>query len=200
MKKLTALLALVAALSLALTACGSSDTGSDSAGSVTHDSADVTFAQQMIPHHEQAVAMARLAQGRAGRPEVRKLAADIEAAQGPEIRTMRGWLDSWGEAAPSADGSGTGGMSGMDGMDHVGHGSGRMPGMMSSASMHRLARMHGGDFDRMFLTMMIRHHQGALVMARTEQAHGQDPDAIALAKKIERTQSAQIATMRQMLG
>jgi len=90
-KTLTA--AIVAASLLTLAACGNED-GSDSAAG--QNDADVAFAQQMIPHHQQAVEMAQLAETRAESPEVKDLAADIEAAQDPEIETMTGWLDSWG--------------------------------------------------------------------------------------------------------
>jgi len=90
-KTLTA--ALLAASLLTLAACGNY-TNTDPGAA--HNEADVTFAQQMIPHHQQAVEMARLAQTRAGDREVQDLAADIEAAQDPEIETMTGWLDSWG--------------------------------------------------------------------------------------------------------
>jgi uncharacterized protein (DUF305 family) len=182
-----------------VTACGSDgDSPSASAPSTTasvaevggeHNAADVTFAQMMIPHHQQAVEMARLARDRAADPAVKALAEQIEAAQAPEIETMTGWLAAWGE--PTAPPSG-----GMGG----GHDMAAMPGMMSAEDMVGLEAVSGADFDRMFLTMMIRHHEGAIEMARTEQSDGRFPDAVALARTIETTQVAEIETMRELLG
>lgn len=197
MKKLTALLALVLAGVLTLAACGD-DTSTSSGDSSTaqFNDADVEFAQGMIPHHQQAVEMSRMARTHADSPEVKKLASDIEAAQGPEIETMTQWLRDWGKDVPSSSGSDMGGMDMGDGshMDTA-----DMPGMMSDGDMHRLDQAHGADWDRLFLTMMIRHHEGALEMARTERADGQNPDAVALAKKIQDAQTAEIATMKDML-
>ena len=103
-KTLTA--ALVAASLLTLAACGNDDGSGSAAG---HNDADVAFAQQMIPHHQQAVEMAQLAETRAESAEVKNVAAEIKAAQDPEIETMTGWLESWGEDVPDED---------MSGMDH----------------------------------------------------------------------------------
>jgi uncharacterized protein (DUF305 family) len=175
---------LFAALLFTVSACGSdNDTSSDSGG---HNKADVTFAQEMIPHHEQAVEMAKLATTRAQSAEVKQLASDIEAAQGPEIETMTGWLKGWGEDVPMA------GMSHGDTMD--------MPGIMTTAQMNDLMAATGMQFDQMFLTMMVAHHQGAIEMAKDEQAHGSAGDAVALAKKIESAQAAEITMMQGMLA
>jgi len=149
-----------------------------------HNAADVMFAKMMIPHHRQAVEMAELADGTAG-PQVTKLAAAIKKAQGPEITEMSGWLKAWGEPVPS-DGGTEHGMS---------HGD----GMMSDADMKKLRGMSGAAFDRMFLTMMIKHHQGAVAMAKTERAGGAYPAAKSLASSIITTQNAEIAKMRTML-
>ena len=197
MKRLFTLftLALVAALTLA--GCGGNDetTSSASSSSSNFNDADVTFAQSMIPHHQQAVQMAKMATMKASSPEVKQLADKIEAAQGPEIKTMTGWLKDWGKKAPSDSESDMGGMDhDMDSM-----GSGDMPGMMSDADMKKLDGASGADFDRMFLTMMTEHHTGAIEMARTEQANGKSQDAVALAKKIEADQTAEIAQMKQLL-
>nr|WP_326828248.1 DUF305 domain-containing protein [Parafrankia discariae] len=147
------------------------------------------FAQMMIPHHQQAVEMAELAPGRAANPAVLTLAQQIGAAQAPEIETMTGWLEAWGE--PTAM-PGTGGHGG-------GHGTGDM-GMMSADDMAALQGASGPDFDRKFLEMMIQHHGGAIEMARTEQRDGQFPDAVALAGTIESTQTTEIETMKGLLG
>jgi uncharacterized protein (DUF305 family) len=150
--------------------------------------ADVSFAQQMIPHHQQAVAMAALAETRATDPEVKKLAAQIKAAQVPEITEMSGWLSAWGKPAPAAS---TG-----HGMDM---GGAPMPGMMTDADMTKLAAASGAGFDKQFLTMMIAHHQGAIAMANDEVAKGGNPDAILLAKQIITSQRAEISTMKTIL-
>jgi len=183
----------------ALVLAGCSDSGDtttdDGAGGQpestqqSFNDADVTFAQDMIPHHQQAVVMAEMAAAQAESEEVRQLAADIQAAQGPEIDTMSGWLESWGEDVPED-------MSGMD----AGMGMGDMPGMMTAQQMDELMSASGAAFDQMFLTMMIAHHEGAIEMARTEQAEGENPDAVDLAAQIEAQQTAEIATMRDLLG
>jgi len=184
MRKLPALAAVVVVIALALTGCGGSDEGSRTAPQF--NDADVTFAQQMIPHHRQAIEMARLAQQRATSDEVKELAGEIEKAQDPEIQTMTGWLQAWGKDVPED-------VSGMA------HGGVDMPGMMSTDEMKALESASGTGFDRMFLQMMIRHHEGAIELARTEQANGKNGDAITLAKQIETAQTAEISVMERLL-
>ena len=99
---------------------------------------------------------------------------------------MSGWLKDWGK-----DGKSGSGMSGMD--------MGSMPGLISDDDMSKLDADSGATFDRMFLTMMIRHHTGAIKMAMTEQSDGENADAVALAKKIEAAQTAEIAHMKDLL-
>lgn len=180
-----------------MTACGedpddaTSSTGSDSAAAF--NDADVTFAQQMIPHHEQAIEMAQMAQGRASNGEVLELAENIESAQGPEIDTLQGWLQAWGEDAPSGE---------MDGMDHGDMGDdsgGAMSGVMDEEEMNDLMAASGAEWDRMFLEMMIEHHQGAIEMAQVEVDQGENPDAVAMARKIISDQQAEITQMQQLL-
>lgn len=148
--------------------------------------ADVTFAQMMIPHHEQAVDMATLAQTRANDPELKQLAQDIRDAQEPEIATMTDWLRQWGQPTAMPGG-------------HGGHGPDTMPGMMTDAEMAELEAASGVDFDRMFARMMIAHHNGAIQMSRNVMAQGSNPDVKALAETIEQTQSAEIATLQAIL-
>jgi len=155
-----------------------------------HNEADITFAQGMIPHHQQAIAMADLATTRAATPRVKDLAAKIKAAQGPEIEEMTNWLTDWGATVPP---------SGMPGHD-MGSGATAMPGMMSDQDMTALDTATGAAFDRMFLQMMIIHHQGAVQMAQTEQQQGRNPGAKALAQQIETDQNAEIQQMQTMLG
>lgn len=154
-----------------------------------HNKADITFAQQMVPHHEQAVTMSRTLLGRPGiDPRVTALAREIEAAQGPEITQMTGWLTGWG-AAPAT------------GMDHgsMGGSGDGMAGMMSDADMSKLAAAEGPAADRLFLTGMIMHHRGAVEMARQELTAGSNPQAKALAQSIITSQEREIATMTTLL-
>ena len=162
------------------------DTSADDA--TAHNDADVAFVQGMLPHHEGALAMAQLADGRASDPRVIDLADRIEAAQGPEIETMTGWLEEWGEPLPEED---------MGGMDH-GSGGMDMEGM-SEENMTALDSTSGADFDRMFLEMMIPHHQGAVDMAETEIADGSNPDAVDMAREIVESQTAEIEEMQTLL-
>ena len=179
--------AALAASLFTLAACGNEDEA-DAAGG--HNDADVTFAQEMIPHHQQAIEMAELAESRADSEEVKELAADIEAAQGPEIETMTGWLESWGEDVPDE---------GMSGMDHGDMSSDDMTGMMTDDEMADLEATSGAGFDQMFLTMMIEHHEGAIEMAKTEQAEGEFPEAVDMAEEIETTQAEEIQKMQDLL-
>ena len=188
-RKLISIIFAVAA-SLTVAACGNdtdSSASNDTSGAQFND-ADVTFAQSMIVHHEQAVEMATMAEERASSPEVKQLAEKIAAAQGPEIDTMTGWLEDWGQEVSSDS---------MSGMDDSGS---DMSGMMSDDDMESLGAATGTEFDQMFLTMMIEHHTGAIEMAQTEQQDGENPDAVALAEKIEADQTAEKAQMEDLVG
>ncbi|MFF4739505.1 DUF305 domain-containing protein [Streptomyces sp. NPDC001262] len=167
---------------------------SASASAGQHNQADVTFAQRMIPHHRQAIAMADTAAEHASSGEVKALAEKIRKAQTPEIDTMTTWLKSWGEQVPQ-------GMGGMGDMGGMGHGSpSAMPGMMSDHDMDQLKGASGSAFDAMFLTMMIKHHEGAVEMADTEKRQGAYGPAKEMAGTIVTGQTAEIAQMRKMLG
>lgn len=144
-----------------------------------HNQADVVFLQNMIPHHTHAIRMSEVARNQATSPQVKDLAARIEAAQGPEIQQMHELLTAWGEPAPATPG-GRGPMGGK--------GPGPMPGMMT-----------GVAFDQMFLQMMIIHHQGAIDMSQTELAQGSNPAARELAQRIITTQQAEINEMQTLL-
>ncbi|MDG9707885.1 DUF305 domain-containing protein [Streptomyces sp. DH10] len=163
--------------------------------------ADVMFAQMMIPHHEQALEMSKLADGRASDAEIKTLAADIEKAQDPEIQTMKSWLKAWGK--PESAGESMPGMDhGSGGMDHgsggMDHGSG-MSGMMSDEDMKKLEAAKGTEFDRMFAELMIEHHKGAITMAEDERKKGRDATAKKLAADVVRTQSAEVAKFEKIL-
>jgi len=205
MRTTRALAALTLAAGLLLAGCGDDDAGVDAetANSRTdHNDADVAFASDMIQHHAQALAMVDLTVGRDLDPEVVQLAEAIRAAQAPEIETMTDWLSEWGEPIPATvndhvnadDGDGDHDMEGMDqddmGMD--------MPGMMSAGEMADLASASDAEFQEMFLSMMIEHHEGAIEMARDEQADGEYQPAISLAEQIESAQASEIELMRSV--
>jgi uncharacterized protein (DUF305 family) len=185
---------LVACGSGGATTAGGSSASSDMPGTSQTTAADVgrfnaqdqAFASDMITHHRQAVEMAGLASGRSANPKVLALAKRIEAAQQPEIDDMTGWLDAWGSAMPED-------MSEHDMGDS-------MPGMMSAADVADLKKLKGAEFDGMFLTMMIDHHEGAITMAETQATDGSNPDAVALAKAVITAQTTEITEMRTLLG
>ena len=181
----------VAALGLLLAGCGGShdmdDMGMASPSSTTGASAaDAMFAQMMIPHHEQAVEMSTLAETRASSPEIKELAAEIKAAQQPEIDQMTAWLEEWGMPV----------MSGMDAMgEHGGHG---MSGMLTDDQLAELEAASGPEFDRLFAEFMILHHEGAIDMAE-DVADSKDPRVAALAAAIITTQAEEIAQLQAFL-
>ncbi|MFE3142601.1 DUF305 domain-containing protein [Streptomyces scopuliridis] len=191
-----AIAAAVTTAALTLAACGGDNRSPSSAASTSasapasaagsaHNAADVSFAQGMIPHHRQAVEMAGLAATRASSAEVKKLAAEIKKAQDPEIRTLSGWLTSWDAQVPT-QGS----------MDHTGH---SMPGMMGDSDMSTLEKASGPAFDTAFLKLMVKHHEGAVEMARTEKSDGADQSAKDMADAIITSQSAEITRMNTLL-
>ncbi|WP_128374550.1 DUF305 domain-containing protein [Streptomyces cavernae] len=196
----------VAAGALLLSACGgdgddmsgmdhgsgsgksSASASAESGKSGGFNDADVMFAQMMIPHHQQALEMAKLADGRAADAGLKDIAGKIEQAQEPEIKTMTGWLESWNK--PTA-------MESMPGMDH---GAGGMEGMMSDEDMDELKAMKGAEFDKMFAQMMIDHHNGAITMAKNEQKNGEYTDAVKMAGDIVSGQSAEVKELKAILG
>ncbi|MDZ7632845.1 MAG: DUF305 domain-containing protein [Gemmatimonadaceae bacterium] len=155
------------------------------AGSLVTE-ADVRFMQGMIAHHAQAVVMSRMAARNGASPRVLKLAQKIDLAQAGEIALMQDWLRAYQQFTP--DTSAWRGMT--------------MPGMLTTAQMTAMEASRGGDFDRLFLTLMIKHHEGALSMVadllRTPRA-AQEVDINVFANDVETTQTAEIGLMRQML-
>ncbi|GAA2173098.1 hypothetical protein GCM10009784_06140 [Arthrobacter parietis] len=194
MKRYLSLSALGVAAVVMLAGCGAADPGESAAGSSgsevsgEHNDADVMFAQMMIPHHEQAVQMSDVVLAKDGlSPEITELATQVKDAQAPEIETMTGWLDAWGEPVEghhmeSADGE--------DGMD----------GMLSEDQMGELEAAEGEEAARMFLESMTAHHNGAVDMAQEEIENGENPEAIALAEDIVETQEAEIEEMKELLA
>lgn len=144
-----------------------------------HNQADLVFLQNMIPHHTQAITMSQMARNQAISPQVKDLAARVETEQSPQTQQMSDLLTTWGASAPAT----TARMGTMGGM-----GQGQTPGMMS-----------GAGFDRMFLQMMIVHHQGAVTMSQTELAQGSNPATRNLAQQIISAQQAEISEMQTLL-
>jgi uncharacterized protein (DUF305 family) len=169
-------------------ACGDDEETTVQQPPPDHNTADVTFTHGMIPHHEQAITMSDLALQQAARPQVKSLASRIKAAQAPEIEKMKGWLTSWGEPHTAPSGG------------HGGHGGGQMSGMLSDAEITQLRSASGPQFDKLFLEGMIRHHEGAIVMAEEELNKGIFADAKALARQIVDSQRAEINDMRALLS
>ena len=155
------------------------------AGSLVTE-ADVRFMQGMIAHHAQAVVMSRMAANNGASPRVLKLAQKIDLAQAGEIVLMQDWLRAYKQFTP--DTSSWRGMT--------------MPGMLTAVQIAQMESARGGDFDRLFLTLMIRHHEGALSMVadlmKTPRA-AQEVDINVFANDVETTQTAEIGLMRQML-
>jgi uncharacterized protein (DUF305 family) len=164
---------------------------------------DVRFMQHMIVHHAQAVEMGALIPERTETPAVRLMGDRIARSQDSEIAMMRTWLTRRGESTEMAM------------ADHGGHGSHHgpmhggppsdtpvMPGMLSPAQMVELAAASGAEFDRLFLTGMIQHHQGALDMVDAlldQPGAGEDPELAEFLLAVQADQAAEIARMRSLL-
>ena len=183
-----------------------------SAQAAAHNRADMMFAHMMIPHHRQAIEMSDLVLGKQGMdPRVVELATQIKAAQGPEIQQMQGWLDEWNMDMNDMPGHGDmGDMPGHGGMDGSGSmapgmpgmgsmGMGGMDGMLSPADMQSLRDAQGVEANKLFLTGMIQHHEGAITMAQNEIKNGEFPEAIELSKAIVQSQQKEIDTMTEIL-
>jgi uncharacterized protein (DUF305 family) len=197
MGRLLAAAAVALTLGVSLGACSTTSpasSGSSASAPSTgpaHNQADITFAQGMIAHHAQAIAMAKIALQRGQSPQIKDLAARIQAAQQPEIDEMKSWLESWNIQVPSTDSPAVG-------MDHGAVSA--MPGMMSSDQMRQLGMVPTDKFDRMFLQMMIAHHKGAVTMAKSELTNGQNADARQLAQRIIDEQQREITEMEAFPG
>jgi uncharacterized protein (DUF305 family) len=141
---------------------------------------EVMFAQMMILHHEQAVLMSELALKNSTDPKIISLANQIAGAQGPEIKEMEKWIG------------------GVMGTDHGGHNM-DMNGMLTDTQVAELAQATGPDFDRLFLSGMIAHHEGALEMAAMI-ADSTKADVKLLYENIMTSQSAEITEMKALLA
>lgn len=157
--------------------------------------ADVEFMQGMIMHHSQAVEMTALIPSHTENKEVRLLGARISLSQSDEMKFMKRWLTARGEPVSMA-------MPGMAGMDRSGNSMQLMPGMLTAAQMDALRQASGAEFDHLFLTGMIQHHGGALVMTKQlfdTPGAGQDAELFDFATDVDNTQRAEIRIMENIL-
>ena len=157
--------------------------------------ADVEFMQGMIMHHAQAVEMTALIASHTENKDLRLLGARISSSQSSEIRFMKRWLAARGESLSMA-------MPEMPNMDTPHQTMVLMPGMLTSQQMESLRNAKGAEFDRLFLTGMIQHHNGALTMVKDlfdTAGAGQDADVFNFATDADNTQRAEIRIMQTML-
>lgn len=153
--------------------------------------ADVRFMQDMIVHHAQAIVMVSLVRDHLTDTQVRSLAARIADEQRPEIDAMAKWLRAKGESVPP---QATKPEFGSGSHDHDG-----MPGMATDAQLRQLRDVRGVEADRLWLTLMTAHHEGALTMVVDQHRDGTDEVVTQLGDEIHVTQSVQIGYMREML-
>ena len=162
-----------------------------------YNEADVDFMSGMIPHHAQAVLIAGWAASHGARPDVRILCERMVIAQRDEIAFMRTWLRDRGQAVPDANA--THHRMKMNGVEH----DMLMPGMLSPDELKQLDKARSQEWDRLFLTFMIRHHEGALKMVDDLfNAHGalQDDDVFKFASDLYADQNTEIERMQKMLA
>lgn len=159
--------------------------------------ADVSFMNAMIHHHAQALEVSRLAPTHGASRSIQTLAARIINAQQDEIATMQQWLRDRGQPVPEVHV--------MAGAVMV-HGAAHpmdMPGLLTPEQIRELDAARGPAFDRLFLTLMIEHHRGAVTMVHelfATDGAGQDEDAFRLAADIQVDQVTEVARMEQMLS
>jgi uncharacterized protein (DUF305 family) len=157
--------------------------------------ADVSFMQGMIMHHSQAVEMTALIASHTENKELRSLGARISSSQSDEIKFMKRWLAARGERPSMAT-------SEMPGMDMSQEKMPLMPGMLTPEQMNALRKAKGAEFDRLFLTGMIQHHNGALTMVKDlfdTAGAGQDAELFNFATDADNSQRAEISIMQGML-
>jgi uncharacterized protein (DUF305 family) len=153
-------------------------------------SAEAGFARDMSVHHAQAVEMAEIVRDKTGSEEIRLLAADMALTQQGQIGRMQGWLDVWNLPATGTEPA----------MSWMGHPTeGRMPGMASPEEIERLHDAPPAEADRLFLQLMIPHHQAAVPMAEAAMRESDRPEVENLAGAIAATQQGEIRTMKEML-
>ncbi len=161
----------------------------------TTSPADTAFMQGMIMHHSQAVEMTAMIPSHTQNPNVRSLGAKISRSQSDEIGFMKRWLLARCQPVSMS-------MPGMPDMDMFGQPMASMPGMLTAQQMDALRHAQGPAFDHLFLTGMIQHHNGALVMVKDlfdTAGAGQDADLFNFATDADNTQRAEIKIMQDML-
>ncbi|WP_206074513.1 DUF305 domain-containing protein [Antribacter gilvus] len=188
MSKVAIAAALIPIAALVLTACAeipttgeaqpssaSSPISADTSDTVEFSSADVTFAQQMLAHHEQAVAMTDVILAKDGiAAEVTDFALKVKAVHEPEATQLTDWLIEWGASSPEV-------------------------ATQEGAASAALVAADGVDASRLFLDQMIAHHNRAIEMAKTERTEGVDTDAVFLARWIVESRASDILTMQRLL-
>jgi uncharacterized protein (DUF305 family) len=154
-----------------------------------HTDADVAFVQGMLPHHQQALEMTAMIDERTASRQVPLLAERIEVSQTDEIAQLENWLTERDEALPGEH-------------SHHGDHAELMPGMLTEDELAELRAAEGRRFDRLFLSYMIRHHEGAVLMVEElfNGDGGQEPQVFQLARHIEPDQQVEIARMKRMLA
>ena len=158
--------------------------------------ADIRFMSGMISHHAQAIKMAKWSATHGASPAVVRFSERVVTSQTDEIALMQSWLRDRRQPVPEPDPAGM--KMTMGGMEHVM----LMPGMLTAEQMAKLDAARGKEFDRLFLTFMIQHHEGAITMVRelfASAGAGQDESVFAFANDVEIDQETEIARMKQML-
>lgn len=180
-------------------------------GKPTYSEADVTFMQDMILHHAQALQMTTLVEERAARDPIRQMAGRIERSQQDEIATMMNWLDERDEAIPALppdvaplfdETSAADPVAHGEHASHPRHDHSDMAGMLSPEELDALAAASGEAFDRLFLESMIYHHRGAITMVDAlfrAPDGGQETDIFTFASHVESDQQVEIRRMERML-
>ncbi|EWT05044.1 hypothetical protein N864_07685 [Intrasporangium chromatireducens Q5-1] len=167
-------------------------------------SVDVGFARAMQAHHDQAVQMATLVRKGTADPEIGSIALDIALTQQHQSGQMYAWLEQWGHPQRSAAPA----MSWMKGHDHssssgaseqTGATGGRMPGMASRADLAALEAAGGTEAERLFLRLMIEHHEAGVQMAAYAADHAQEPAVRRLARSMTQAQQAEITVLQDLL-
>jgi uncharacterized protein (DUF305 family) len=181
---MTRLVPYAAAVVLLLGGCGTAENDPDNdpgpgpvaTAAVSGDFSpiDVQFAQQLVPHHREGIELARLGAVRVQRPELRTLAEAIVATQQDEVILLTGWLATWKQDPPGP--------------------------AASSKELAALRKTSGVAFERRFVTLLSTHQSEAIALARTESEGGRNRDALALAKQIQLSRTAEIEQLRTALG
>ncbi|MFD5093002.1 DUF305 domain-containing protein [Amycolatopsis thailandensis] len=169
-------MALFALVVWVLAGCSTATGAAPAASTPGANQADVTFSQQMVPHHQQSIQVANLASERSASEYVKATAAKIVKAESAEVQTMTGWLQAWNAAVLPAAG-------------HAGH---AMPGMITEGQVASLQNLTGAEFDKTWLPLMAEHLRNGVTMAKTVLSSGEHAETKALAQEIVENQTAAI--------